>query len=318
MKNVKNIRIKAWIMYSSIFLVGLAVAVKMFSIQFTSDELWTEKAVKSAVKVRKIEPNRGQIFSSDRLLLATTISEFEIRWDSQAALASFSDDTSLLTNYIDSASISLAEIFGETSAAEYRQKFTKALNQGNEYARIEEEVDYLQKKELSKKPFFKLGRYKSGLIFEEKKERKKPLGKLASRTIGIHRDNEKVGLERAYDSELSGQAGQRLEELIAGGTWKPVNDEYIIEPTEGADVISSIHSEIQDVASTSLEKMLRKHDCEWGVAIVMEVETGYIRAMSNLAKSENKKDKSISYFESKNFSILERTEPGSTFKLPSL
>ncbi len=304
-------------MYSSIFIVGLAVAFQMFSIQFTTDADFKQEAKEAAVKVREIEPNRGQIFSSDRLLLATTISEFEIRWDSKAAKSSFANNSSDLTYYIDSASHALSKIFGKAPVT-YRTRFLKALNQDNRYARIEKEVDFIQKKELKKAPFFSLGRYKSGIIFEEKKDRKHPLGKLASRTIGIHRANEQVGLERAYDSELSGKAGQRLEEKIAGGTWKPITDDYIIEPIEGADVISSINTEIQDVATTSLENMLIKNDCEWGVAIVMEVETGYIKAMTNLAKSVNPKTKAVSYIEDKNYAILERTEPGSTFKLPSL
>ena len=313
MKNIKNIQIKVWLMYSSMFLVGIAIAFKMFAVQFFAEEAWKEEAKEAAVQAREIQPNRGQIFSSDKLLLATTISEFEIRWDSKVPNLEDED----LTKYIDSASYTLATMFPKNTKEEYRKKFRKALSENNSYARIVKDVDFLQKKEIQKSPFFNLGRFKSGIIFEEIKERKHPLGKLAERTIGIHRDNEQVGLERAYDEELSGKPGQRLEEKLAGGTWKPVSDDYLIEPIEGADVISSINSEIQDVATTSLETILTDNDCEWGVAIVMEVETGYVKAMTNLAKTQNKEGV-VSYRETKNFGILERTEPGSTFKLPSL
>ncbi|MFK7757774.1 MAG: penicillin-binding protein [Flavobacteriales bacterium] len=314
MKNVKNISLKVWIMYLLISLLGVSIAVKVFAIQFFEEETWEVKAQESAVQTREIKPSRGQIFSSDKLLLATSISEYEVRWDSDVPNMDDAD----LRAYIDSACYSLATLFPEKPASEFRADFIKGLESKNRYQLIKRDVDFLSKKEIQNMPFFNLGRFKSGFIFVEKNKREKPLGKLAQRTIGIHREGEKVGLERAYDSALSGRSGQRLEEKIAGNVWKPITDDYIIEPVEGADVISSIHSEIQDVATTSLESMLQKHDCEWGVAIVMEVETGYIRAMTNLSKNKNSDSEIPQYSESMNHAILTRTEPGSTFKLPSL
>ena len=313
MKNIKNISIKVWVMYMLISLLGVTIAVKVFAIQFFAEESWEVQAKESAVQKRVIQPTRGQIFSSDKLLLATSISEFDIRWDSQAG----SLDEEKLRLYIDSASYALAQLFPEKTQQEAKEDFQSAIQGKNRYQLIKRNIDFLQKKKIEKMPFFNLGRFKSGFIFEEKRKREKPLGKLANRTIGIHRENQKVGLERAYDAELSGIVGYRLEEKIAGDVWKPISDDYIERPVEGADVISSIHSEVQDVATTSLENMLQKHDCEWGVAIVMEVETGYIKAMSNLTKFEDKKG-NVSYQERMNQSILTRTEPGSTFKLPSL
>lgn len=313
MKNANNISLKIWIIYLLISLLGIGIAVQVFAIQFFTEDSWKQQAQESAVQKREIQPSRGQIFSSDKLLLATSISEFDVRWDSQAHSMPQED----LNNYIDSASYALAQLFPEKSISEIKENFKSALNEKNRYQLIKRNVDFLQKKEIEKMPFFNLGRFKSGFIFVEKRKREKPLGKLANRTIGIHRENQKVGLERAYDKELSGVTGYRLEEKIAGNVWKPISDEYIQRPVEGADLTSSIHSEIQDVATTSLEKMLQKHDCEWGVAIVMEVQTGYVKAMSNLTKFTDKNG-NISYQERVNQSILTRTEPGSTFKLPSL
>lgn len=313
MKNVKNIAIKVWVMYMLISLLGVSIAVKVFAIQFFAEESWEVQAQESAVQKREIQPTRGQIFSADKLLLATSISEFDVRWDSQAG----SMDEENLRLYIDSASYALAQLFPEKTQEEVRTDFQSAIQGKNRYQLIKRDIDFLQKKEIQEMPFFNLGRFKSGFIFEEKRKREKPLGKLANRTIGIHRENQKVGIERAYDLELSGITGYRLEEKLAGNVWKPISDDYIQRPVEGADVISSIHSEVQDVATTSLENMLQRHNCDWGVAIVMEVETGYIKAMANLTKYENTKG-DISYQERMNQSILTRTEPGSTFKLASL
>jgi len=301
-------------MFLLISAFALCIAVKVFAIQFLSDDSWEVQAEKSAVQKRAIEPTRGQIFSSDKFLLATTVSEFEIRWDSQ--VASFDNDKLWL--YIDSACTELAAHSDKHDYTYFKKKFQNGVNTSNRYQAIDSKVDFLKMKKLKEAPFFNLGRFKSGLIFVENTKRKHPLGKLAHRTIGIDREFEKVGMERAYDKELSGETGYRLEERLAGNVWKPITDEYIQKPIEGADIISSIHSEIQDVATSSLEKMLHHHTCEWGVAIVMEVETGRIKAMANLKRTENSELGTASYEELLNQSILTRTEPGSTFKLPSL
>ena len=138
-------------------------------------------------------------------------------------------------------------------------------------------------------------------------------GAAAARTIGYDRPGYSVGLEGAYSEELAGIGGQRLMRKIAGGNWKPLSDENEIEPEDGSDLITTIDINIQDVAENALQLQLEKHRAHHGCAILMEVQTGEIKAIANLTVQENR-----SYAETYNYAIGSATEPGSTFKLASL
>ena len=140
---------------------------------------------------------------------------------------------------------------------------------------------------------------------------------LAARTVGIDREHERVGLERAWNDELSGVEGQQLSRRVAGNQWMPVTDDYLVDPVEGMDVLTTLDLHLQDVASHALERQLRKHEAAWGTVVVCEVATGNIRAIANLSRHEVGQDK-VEYWEDFNHAIGTAVEPGSTFKLASL
>ena len=152
-------------------------------------------------------------------------------------------------------------------------------------------------------PFVQLGRYKSGLVFERRENRRRPFGKLAARTVGIDREHERVGLERAWNDELSGVEGQQLSRRVAGNQWMPVTDDYLVDPVEGMDVLTTLDLHLQDVASHALERQLRKHEAAWGTVVVCEVATGNIRAIANLSRHEVGQDK-VEYWEDFNLSLI--------------
>ncbi len=164
-------------------------------------------------------------------------------------------------------------------------------------------------------PIFKEGRYKGGMIAEVESKRELPHESLASRTIGNLNKGASgnvVGLEGAYDTELTGVNGSILKQRLTGGAWMPVHDENYIEPRDGNDIITTIDIELQDVAESALFSQLSRHGAHHGTAILMEVKTGDIKAISNL-RIEDDGD----YHESYNYAVGESTEPGSTFKLPA-
>lgn len=149
-------------------------------------------------------------------------------------------------------------------------------------------------------------------------KRERPFKNLAARTIGLSRQGIKpVGLEGAYDSVLTGTSGKRLMQKIAGGVWRPINDENEIEPKDGNDLYSTIDVNIQDVAENALYNTLKKNNATHGCAILMEVKTGEVRAIANLTRT-GKDSASYDYSENINYAVFNATEPGSTFKLPSL
>jgi cell division protein FtsI (penicillin-binding protein 3) len=129
-----------------------------------------------------------------------------------------------------------------------------------------------------------------------------------------------VGLEASWNDELAGSVGKQIQRRISGGEWMPVSDDFILEPKAGLDVISSIDMHLQDVASNALRQQLQDHDAAWGTVILMEVNTGMIRAMANLTRSSETAEEGehSEYFESFNHAIGTAIEPGSTFKLASL
>lgn len=142
---------------------------------------------------------------------------------------------------------------------------------------------------MSSLPIFKLGRLKGGLIdTEETILRKRPHGELMKRTLGYYQDNDgkilAVGIEGAYNQYLSGEPGEEIEQKISTG-WKKTG-QIVKESVEGADVVTSIDKEIQEVASSELERQLRLQGAKNGCVIVMDVKTGFVKAIANLTEEK--------------------------------
>jgi cell division protein FtsI (penicillin-binding protein 3) len=305
----KRINARAWIFFSLLALLGIAIIGKVFMIQLFPSEQAQELAQRFTYKVNEIQPMRGQIFSSDGSLLATSLPEYEIRWDSKSEF-----NKEEFTQNMDSICLSFSKLFGDRSTAQYKALFKEAIKDGNRYTEIKDHVDYNELQRIKKFPFIRKGQFKSGFIFIEKYVREQPFGLLAARTIGMERKENKVGIELAYDSLLAGKKGSQMMEKIAGGIWKPMSDEFIQKPEAGCDIISTIDVHLQDVAHSALQRVMNKHKAEWGCAILMEVNTGFVRAIANLSNIPG----SELYSERMNYAIRESVEPGSTMKLASL
>jgi cell division protein FtsI (penicillin-binding protein 3) len=300
---------RTWMLFSLICLIAIAIVFKIFYLQIWPSERAKNLGLNYTYKANEITPIRGQIYSTDGSLLATSVPEYEIRWDAKAGYD--------LTEYrakIDSVCMGFARIFGDRGAAEYKALFKAARTDGNRYQLIKTKVDYNQLQRIKQLPFIKKGAFKSGFVFIEESRREKPFEMLAARTIGKDQADNKFGIELAFDSLLAGKKGKQLQEKIAGGYWRPMTDDYIEEPQPGADVIASIDIHLQDVANAALKRQLEQHNASWGCAILMEVKTGYVRAIANLGKDPD----TGTYLERYNYAVQESQEPGSTMKLASL
>ncbi len=169
---------------------------------------------------------------------------------------------------------------------------------------------------MEKWPLFRLGRYKGGVIFERTDRRFWPFSFLAKRTIGfVNADNNGAGLEYSFNRQLGGRDGEALFLRMVGGSWKPLHDGSEIPPEAGYDIQTTLDINIQDVAEASLERALLENQAHHGCVVVMEVATGHIKAMANLGRLP-----SGQYAETYNYAVGQqgRTDPGSTFKLPSI
>ena len=315
MKEVKkDILWRVYLVYVVVLVFSFFIIGQICHIQFVEGDHWRERSRQQTIDTMMVEAIRGNICAEDGSLLATSIPIFDIYWDSQVITDEIFDKN------VDSLSCCLAQIFKDKTRQQFRKLLTAARKEKKEYVLIHKslltdestQVTYEQLKILKTFPIFRLGKNRGGLVVDQKEKRVTPYQSLAKRTIGFEREGIFVGLEGAYSKQLEGVSGIRLRKKIAGGVWMPLNENEI-EPQNGSDVITTINIDIQDVAENALRKTLIANDADHGCAILMEVETGHIKAITNLSRTSEGE-----YEEKYNYAIGESTEPGSTFKLFSV
>ncbi|WP_134089861.1 penicillin-binding protein [Olivibacter sp. XZL3] len=305
-----DILLRVYLSFGAMVLFAVAVLYKMFSLQVVQGSHWRAMADSLSTRYQTVEATRGNIFSVDGSLLATSVPEYDVRMDMMAP-GILEDD--VFYAKVDSLAASLASFFQDKSVEQYRRLLRKARKDKNRYFLVKRNVSFQDMKAVRSFPIFKLGKYKGGLIAEQKNKRILPFKTLAARTIGYKNDNvQPVGLEGAYAEYMDGLSGSRLVQRIAGGSWMPINEDTEVAPTDGADIISTIDINMQDIAQKALEKQLIASDADNGCVILMEVSTGEVRAVANFTRVEEGV-----YREKFNYAIAQSSEPGSTFKLAS-
>jgi cell division protein FtsI (penicillin-binding protein 3) len=307
----KNISYRIYLVAFAMFVMACAIVVKLTNIQWVEGAHYRKLAKERTVKNFKIEANKGNIYSADGSLLATSIPNYEIRFDAVVP------KTELFQRSVDSLADSLAYLLGKPSHF-YENELRKARAKKNRYFLIARNLSYTDYVKIKGFPLFKAGANKGGIIVAQKTVREYPIGKIAERTIGYERVKpdgtpDGKGIEWAYRKYLNGKDGKILKQKIAKGQWKPIRDLNEVDPIDGYDVISTIDVFIQDIAHHALLKQLEEYDAEHGCVVVMETKTGRIKAISNLGKATDG-----SYYETQNYAITEAHDPGSTFKLVDL
>jgi cell division protein FtsI (penicillin-binding protein 3) len=299
-----------YLAFGLIVLLAIAVLYQLFNVQVVEGAKWRSKADSLSTRFRYVEAARGNIYSVDGSLLATSVPEYELRMD---LLAGGIEKDAIFYEKVDSLADKLSSFFGDKSSSQYSRILREARADKSRYLLLKRNVTHQELKTIRKFPIFNLGRYKGGLITVAQNKRILPFQSLAKRTIGYKNKNvQPVGLEGAYSSFIDGESGRRLMQRIAGGVWMPVNQDIEIAPKEGADIISTIDINMQDVAQRALKNQLIASDADHGCVILMEVATGEIRAVANFTKTA-----SGGYEEQFNYAIAASQDPGSTFKLAS-
>lgn len=303
----KNISYRMYLVAAMMFIMAILVMVKLNNIQWVQGDFYRKLAKERTVKNMPIPANKGNVYSADGSLLATSIPEYTIRFDA------LSPSAENFNGNIKALSDSLSSIFGK-SAGHYQAVLQKARANKNRYFLIARNLSYTDYMRVKSFPLFNKGPYKGGIIIEQKTVREHPIGKIAQRTIGYERsDKDGKGLEYAFRQYINGEDGHRMMQKIAKSQWKPINDNNELEPRDGYDIISTIDVYIQDIAHHALLKQLEYYDADHGCVVVMETTTGEIKAISNLGRAGDG-----SYYESQNYAVAETQEPGSTFKIMDL
>jgi len=304
----KEIRRRYTVVVMLLFLPILLILGTIAKVQFVQGKAWKDLGAELMMEDVLVPPNRGNILSQDGQLMASTVPSYALYMDFQAV------DQDTFLRYLNPLCAKLSQHFQDKSSAGYRQHLLKGYRkQSREYLLCKKRVTHPELKAIKLFPLFKKGRFQSGLYEKKYLQRQKPFGSLASRTIGdIYGDfnkGGKNGLELRYDSLLRGQPGVCVRQKIAG-KYMGVNQR---DPVDGIDLVTTLDIHIQDIAETALGRELRRVKAASGTVVLMEVETGEVRAISNLGLTE-----SGDYYETQNYAVSDESEPGSTFKIFSM
>lgn len=312
MSDKKDLMWRAYLVYIGFFIALIVVIVKTIMIQSEgSASLFTATKEKIPTRAVKKYPRRGEVLDRNYTPLITSVSFFDIHMDPTVV------DQEIFDKEIGALCEGLSKVFPETSARDFENYIRKGRARGRRYITIKLKATNEQRHRLEELPIFNLGRNKGGLIdTDETILRKRPHGEILKRTLGYYQNNGnskelRVGIEGAFNEILAGEPGEEVEQRISSG-WKKTG-KMIREPIEGADLITSIDMEIQEVAHSELYRQLKNQGAKSGCVIVMDVKTGFVRAVSNLQMASDGE-----YYELYNHAIGTKEVPGSTFKLASL
>lgn len=291
--------------------IAFCIIVKAGYVMTVKRTYWEKVADRVKKDSVSVTPKRGNILSCDGELMASSLPEFKVYMDFQQLIDAKND--SLWNNKLDSICLGLNRIFPEKSTAEFKAYLKEGLaKKSRHYAIWKQRIDYNTFTEIQALPVINRGKFASGFHYEEFNARQRPYGSLAQRTVGDMfgaKDTARCGLELAYDSILRGSNGITHRRKVLN----KFLDIMDTPPIDGADIVTTIDVSMQDLAERCVIDELKEINGNVGVAIVMEVATGDVKAIVNMEKCVDGK-----YREIKNHAVSDLLEPGSVFKTASI
>ncbi len=305
-------------------LAGIAVVIKAGVIMFAERQYWTDVADRFVKENVTVKPNRGNILSSDGKLMASSLPEYKIfmdfmsgEQDEKKRKKDQQRRDSIWKENFDSICIGLHQIFPDVSVATFKSHLRKGRELKSRNYNIlpdrSRRVSYIQYKEAKRLPVFKLNKYKGGFHEQIYNQRKRPFGSLAAQTLGrLYADTAKGarnGIEQAFDTLLKGRDGITHRQKVMNKYLNIID----LPPIDGCDIVSTIDVGMQDICEKALVDKLKEINASMGVAVLMEVATGEVKAIVNMMKGNDG-----NYYEMNNNAISDMREPGSTFKTASI
>ncbi len=201
---------------------------------------------------------------------------------------------------------SLASITGR-SAASYRRAVARRAS--DQYALLERGLSITQVSRLE--------RTTPGLRVLNRHSRTYNYGTLASHILGyVDADLRGLaGVELWYDDELTGTAGSRDMQRDRRNRIRPAAAGQLVLPDHGETVITTIDLVLQTILEEELHKGVVRAGAVWGTAIAMDPKTGALLAMANVPTYDPNRPGNRGVDSRRNHAIVDRVEPGSTFKL---
>ncbi len=310
-KNEYDIKRKKTLRWGYLFtvvalLLFITFMARIVILQNTNVEEIKNDYINKNYRQATLKAARGNLFASDGSILATTVMRYDIYIDFKTI------KDSVYQNNIGALTDSLSNMFGKPRS-HFRSIFNDQRKKENQYYGLVKGLDFDEYDRLRKFPIFERGKNKGGFIVDRKYKRELATTEIGAGTIGMDNGEYRSGLEGAFSKYLSGKDGKRLEQRVNSSQWKPIDYWKVHEPVDGMDVYTTLDLRIQDIATSALQKQLAEFNAEHGSVIVMEVETGKVRALVNLKRTEPG-----IYVDAYNYAIKDGIEPGSTFKTVSL
>jgi cell division protein FtsI (penicillin-binding protein 3) len=319
----QNIRQNITFRFRIFFIIMLAafflLVGNLYKLVFIQGPELREEASSIYIKERMVDATRGNIYSDDGSLLATSLPKYRLGMDPSVYNKSTKAEK-LFTAHVRELAEHLANFFKDRSADEYYDKIVSAKKNKRTYLLLNNRLlDFQERKLVMNFPLFRENKkspVKTGIVFDKVNVRYAPFGQMAYRTVGYMKDKVKVGLEGAFDTELRGVPGKGFFAKMDKNTWRPLENTPEIIPQRGVDLQTTLDVDIQDIVELALMKALADFKGNYATAIVMETATGEIKAISNLTKNVNSP---TGYSEFANHAIeVSENDPGSVFKLPSM
>lgn len=308
-----------WILVIAMFVCA-AILVRAIITMTAERQKWQDVGSVYESESQPVKPNRGNIISSDGQLMASSLPDYKVYIDflsggADKDTAAYNKRDTLFHQNLDTICDGLSKICPTMTSAEYKEHLEKGWKEKKRFYEIcpHQVLNFIQYNQLIKLPVFNIpNKNKSGLIVEERNNRKKPFGSLAKRTLGEMfgaKDSARSGIELAYDSLLRGKSGLQHRKKVLS-KYLDIIDQ---EPIDGYDLVTTIDVNMQDIAENALKEKLVELNADMGVVILMEVKTGDVKAIVNLQRFDDG-----NYYDARNFALAALMEPGSTFKTASI
>ena len=297
-------QIKLLILITGIFIFSLLIVYKLISIK-------SDPEPSKSLIVPKIiySQNRGDIYSSNMQLLASSPVNYNISFDPTVSSSEYFSEKLLLLS-------SQLHLFfpDQVDSASFYRRVQKAKRDTNKYVPVLKNISFSELDIIKELPFFEDGKIPGGYIEEPTRSKRVLLhGDLAKVILGDlyftktdtnvyfgfgERPEPKYGLEKYYDYLLRGTEGFQLTKKIKGNIDKNLPSRSSVKSKPGKDIITTIDLELQKTAQDVLKKHLYKHDARYGVIMIMEVSTGHMKCIVNLEKNNDQ-----DYIENFNYSV---------------
>ena len=300
--------------------IGMAILARALYTMTAGHDHWAKMAKVFVIDSTNIKPNRGNILSSEGLLMASSLPDYKIYLDFKSGGADkdpeiYAKKDTLFHENLDSICAGLSKIIPDWTPERFKEHLEKGWKKGSRYYDVTpgRHLSYIQFNEVMSLPMFNLpNKNESGVSILPRNNRKKPFGSLAKRTLGEMfgaKDSARSGIELAYDSLLRGKPGKGHKKKVRSNYTEIVDR----EPENGYDLLTTIDVSMQDICESTLRDQLKSLKGDMGVVILMETKTGDIKAIVNLMRYDDG-----NYYEAANFALASLMEPGSTFKTASL